>query len=58
MLFNQSQDADMYQIQKSPTGKWIVNLHGSVVYVAGTKKKAQEYVDKVVGKTVDTSTNQ
>lgn len=40
----------MYQIQKSPTGKWIVKFRGSVVYVADTKKKAQEYVDRVVGK--------
>lgn len=48
----------MHQIQKSPARKWIVKLHGSVVYVADTKKKAQEYVDKVVGKTVDTTANQ
>lgn len=48
----------MHHIQKSPTGKWIVKLHGSVVYVADTKRKAQAYVDKVVGKTVDTTTNQ
>lgn len=52
MLLKDSQrkEADMYKIKKSPTGKWIVRLGGSVVYIADTKKKANEYVDKVAGK--------
>ena len=35
----------MHQIKKSTSGKWMVLLRGSVVYVTNTKKKAQEYID-------------
>ena len=41
----------MYKIKKSPNGKWIVRWNDSVVYAADTKRKAQEYIERMGGVT-------